>query len=71
MRLPTIKVRPVAWALAAVMLCLIAGCTPPPPVPAPMAVTPDRILELTINFDFDSHRIRPDPTRRWTTLRWR
>jgi len=42
----------------------LAGCVPPPPPPpevvaAPPA-TPDRILELSVYFDFDSHDIRAD-----------
>lgn len=42
----------------------LAGCAqpapPPAPEPAPAPVTPDRILELSVYFDFDSHEIRTE-----------
>ncbi len=46
--------------LAVLLLAALAGCQPPAPPPAPVAsVVPDRRVILTINFDFDSHTIRP------------
>jgi outer membrane protein OmpA-like peptidoglycan-associated protein len=47
-------------ALAILLLAVLAGCEPPPPQPAPMApVQSERRVLLTINFDFNSHTIRP------------
>jgi outer membrane protein OmpA-like peptidoglycan-associated protein len=46
---------------APLLLIVLAACQPPAaPPPAPsVATVPDRRLLLTINFDFDSHTIRP------------
>ena len=43
----------------------LAACAPPPaPLPpvveAPPPVTPDRIVDLTVFFDFNSHTLRPE-----------
>ena len=51
---------------AAFLLANLAACVAPPPPPmveAPAPVTPDRIVELTVFFDFDSHTIRPEVIR--------
>lgn len=57
---PTEFARVLARGAAAVALLVLVGCAEPTPTAAPMAVAPDHILMLTINFDFDSHRIRPE-----------
>jgi outer membrane protein OmpA-like peptidoglycan-associated protein len=53
-----------AAAVLLLTLDLSACVQPPPPAPdpgpAPVATTPDRVVELTVNFDFDSHYIRPE-----------
>ncbi|MDR3519056.1 MAG: OmpA family protein [Azospirillaceae bacterium] len=46
----------------------LAGCVPPPappaaaepPIMAPAPTMPDRIIELTVNFDLNRHTIRPE-----------
>ena len=52
----------VRLTAAAFLLAGLAACVPPPPpeVAAPVPVMPDRIVELTVFFDFDSHTIRPE-----------
>lgn len=52
--------RRAAPALA--VLALLAGCQPGPGPGAydPSAVAYERAIVLTVNFDFDSYRIRPD-----------
>jgi outer membrane protein OmpA-like peptidoglycan-associated protein len=45
---------------AALVLLALAACEQPPPLPPPAAAVPDRRIILTINFDFNSHRIRPE-----------
>ena len=58
--------RRVLLAGAGLLTLEMAACapTPPPPMaadPGPVAATtPDRTMIISVNFDFDSHRIRPE-----------
>jgi outer membrane protein OmpA-like peptidoglycan-associated protein len=46
--------------LAILLLAVLAGCQPVPAPQAPVAAMPsERRVLLTINFDFNSHTIRP------------
>lgn len=64
MRWPTsIYGLPVA-TIPLLMAAALAACAPQPvqvvETPPPPAMTPDRTTVIAVNFDFDSHRIRPD-----------
>jgi OOP family OmpA-OmpF porin len=46
--------------LTLLVLATLSACQAPPPPPAPVVMAPaERRIMLTINFDFDSHTIRP------------
>jgi outer membrane protein OmpA-like peptidoglycan-associated protein len=46
--------------LTLLLLATLSACEPPPAPVAPVAMAPtERRILLTINFDFDSHTIRP------------
>ncbi len=67
---PTDMSRLLLRGVAVAALAFLAACTQPEmtadttgysTVPAaPVAAAPERVVMLTINFDFDSHRIRPE-----------
>jgi outer membrane protein OmpA-like peptidoglycan-associated protein len=47
-------------AITFILLLALTACEAPAPAPAPVVSVPsERRVLLTINFDFDSHTIRP------------